>query len=256
MENKQDESSETNFGFKKVSFEDKRNLVQDVFSDVAKKYDLMNDLMSFGLHRLWKTQFCRYIPDLNSKILDVACGTGDIALKLKERARTRNKASNYVTACDINEEMLQIAKNRAIDKNFLDGINFICADAENLPFPDNSFDYYTIAFGIRNVAHISNALNEAYRVLKPMGKFVCIEFSKVESAFLKKIYDFYSFNIIPKIGQIIADNKEAYQYLSESISLFPEQETFKIMIKDAGFDKVNYHNLNFGVAAIHYAYKL
>lgn len=256
MENKQDENLKTNFGFKKVSFAEKKNLVNDVFSNVAIKYDLMNDIMSFGLHRLWKTNFCRYIPDLNSTILDVACGTGDIALKLKELAKKRNKTANFVTACDINEEMLQIAKNKAIDKNILDGIDFICADAENLPFAENSFDYYTIVFGIRNVANIPKALKEAYRVLKPMGKFLCLEFSKIEPIILKKIYDFYALNIIPKIGQIVASNKDAYQYLSESIELFPEQETFKIMIKDAGFNKVNYHNFNFGVAAIHYAYKL
>ena len=256
MNDQQNDDEYTNFGFKKVSFESKKDLVNEVFSNVANKYDIMNDLMSLGVHRLWKNKFCDYIDKLDSNILDVAGGTGDIALKLKEKARLKNLHNNHVTLCDINYEMLACARDKAIDKNFLKNIDFICGDAENLPFANDSFDYYTIAFGIRNVPKIDEALKEAYRVLKKGGKFLCLEFSKVEAEPIKQIYDFYSFNVIPKIGKITAKNEDAYKYLVESINLFPAQEEFASMIEQAGFKRVSFQNLTFGIAAIHIGHKL
>ncbi|MCC8376957.1 MAG: bifunctional demethylmenaquinone methyltransferase/2-methoxy-6-polyprenyl-1,4-benzoquinol methylase UbiE [Rickettsia endosymbiont of Graphium doson] len=246
---------QTNFGFKKIEANEKQSLVNSVFSNVADKYDLMNDLMSFGMHRLWKDEFIRQIPNLNSNILDVASGSGDIALKLAKKAKDRG-SNISLTLSDINEEMLRQAKKKSIDLNLFQNLKFTVASAEELPFPDNSFDYYTIAFGIRNVPDINKALKEAYRVLKPMGKFVCLEFSKVKESLLQDFYKFYSFNVIPKIGQIITGNKEAYDYLVESIDLFPSQDEFRIMIKEAGFEEINYKNLSGGIVVIHSAYKL
>ncbi len=249
------DSQQINFGFSKVSFEQKRKLVEEVFSGVANKYDIMNDLMSFGIHRWWKDQFVRQIPNLQSHILDMASGTGDIAFRIRKSADLRQNTP-HITLCDINPNMLNLAKNRAIDNNILTGMEYVTSDAEKLPFADNSFDYYTISFGIRNVPRISNALQEAYRVLKPMGKFLCLEFSTLENEYLQQIYKFYSFNIIPKIGKIVAGTESAYQYLVESISNFPDQDHFSVMLKDAGFSKVGYKNLTFGITAIHSAYKL
>ncbi|AFE52270.1 ubiquinone/menaquinone biosynthesis methyltransferase [Rickettsia prowazekii str. GvV257] len=245
----------TNFSFKKVDYTKKQWLINNIFSRVADKYDLMNDLMSIGLHRLWKDEFIMQIPNLNSNILDVASGSGDIALKLAKKAKDRGNNISLILS-DINEEMLNNAKKKSIDLNLFQNIKFIVANAEELPFSDNSFDYYTIAFGIRNVPDINKALKEAYRVLKPMGKFVCLEFSKVKEGILKDFYKFYSFNIIPSIGQIIAGNKEAYEYLVESIALFPSQDDFRIMIKESGFEEVHYKNLSGGIVAIHSAYKI
>lgn len=247
--------NQTNFGFKKIEANEKQSLVNSVFSNVADKYDLMNDLMSFGMHRLWKDEFIRQIPNLNSNILDVASGSGDIALKLAKKARDRG-SNISLTLSDINEEMLRQAKKKSIDLNLFQNLKFTVASAEEFPFPDNSFDYYTIAFGIRNVPDINKALKEAYRVLKPMSKFICLEFSKVKESLLQDFYKFYSFNVIPKIGQIITGNKEAYDYLVESIDLFPSQDEFRIMIKEAGFEEINYKNLSGGIVAIHSAYKL
>lgn len=244
-----------NFGFEKVTSKQKRTLVDEVFSDVAGKYDLMNDLMSFGIHRMWKDEFCRMIPHLNSVILDVAGGTGDIAFRIKENAKNQGKEA-HVVVYDINKDMLRICKDRAVDKNILNKFDLAAGDAEKLPFPDNSFDYYTIAFGIRNMLCIEKTLKEAYRVLKPTGKFLCLEFSKVQNDFMRPFYDFYSFNIIPSIGGCVANNQDAYKYLAESISLFPNQEDFKTMIHEAGFSDVSYKNLSFGIAAIHYGFKV
>lgn len=255
MQNNHDDSDKINFGFSKVTTKQKRDLVNDVFSSVADKYDLMNDFMSLGVHRIWKDNFVRQIPNLKSSILDVASGSGDIAFRIVKRAQMQNIVPE-ITLCDINQDMLNVARNRAIDSNLLQGLQYVCADAEKLPFPDNSFDYYTIAFGIRNVPRIDVALKEAHRVLKPMGKFLCLEFSKVENNYLQKLYDFYSFNVIPKIGKMVASNESAYQYLVESINLFPNQDSFAVMLKDAGFARVNYQNLTFGITAIHSAYKL
>lgn len=248
------DKDDKNFGFEKVTSDQKRTLVDKVFSDVANKYDLMNDLMSFGVHRLWKDEFCSMIPNLNGTVLDVAGGTGDIAFRLKANAKKQNK-DPHITICDINPAMLNIGKDKAIDQNILTKLDMLVADAEKLPFDDNSFDYYTIAFGIRNMLSIEKALDEAYRVLKPTGKFLCLEFSKVQNDMIRPLYSLYSFNLIPAIGQFVAKNQGAYKYLAESISLFPDQDSFKTMIQTAGFADVKYKNLTFGVAAIHYGFK-
>lgn len=255
MHDKEQESEKTNFGFEKVSFNEKRAKVSEVFSAVAAKYDLMNDLMSFGLHRLWKDTFCSLLPNLNSSILDMAGGTGDIAFRIKERAKKQNK-NPHIVICDINQNMLLKAQEKAINNNYLQGTSYVLADAEKLPFADNSFDYYTIAFGIRNVTKIDEALKQAYRVLRPGGKILLLEFSQISLEALKKFYDYYSFNIIPKIGNLVAHNKSAYQYLVESINLFPDKNAFKIMIQDAGFCTVQARELSFSVAAIHTGYKI
>jgi demethylmenaquinone methyltransferase/2-methoxy-6-polyprenyl-1,4-benzoquinol methylase len=255
MSKENNDNDKKDFGFEKVSATQKRTLVDEVFSDVAKKYDLMNDLMSCGVHRLWKDEFCRMIPNLDSAILDVAGGTGDIAFRIKDRGKKQNK-DPHVVVCDINKEMLKLCMDKAVDSNVLTNFDMVLGDAEKLPFADNSFDYYTIAFGIRNMLSISKTLEEARRVLKPTGKFLCLEFSRVQNDFMRPLYDFYSFNLIPAIGKTIAGNKSAYKYLAESISLFPEQEDFKTMIRQAGFTDVSYKNLTFGVAAIHYGYKI
>jgi len=242
------------FGFEKVTSKQKRSLVDNIFSDVSAKYDLMNDLMSLGVHRLWKNEFCKMIPNLDSKIIDVAGGTGDISLRIKENAKNQNK-DPHIVVCDINPDMLEVCRARAIDNNILTNFDILTCDAEKLPFPDNSFDYYTIAFGIRNMISIEKTLAEAYRVLKPTGKFLCLEFSKVQNDVVRPLYDFYSFKLIPSIGQSIANNKDAYKYLAESIRMFPDQEDFKTMIQKSGFSDVNYKNLSFGIAAIHYGFK-
>jgi len=183
-------------------------------------------------------------------LLDVAGGTGDIAI------RCHKKGIPNITICDINNEMLQHGRNKAIDKGIVAGIDYVLGNGEDLPFSSNSFDCYTIAFGIRNVTHIDKVLSEAYRVLKKGGRFLCLEFSKVENPMIQRAYDFYSFSLIPKIGGVIAGNPEAYQYLSESIRKFPDQETFLGMLNRAGFEHTNYTNLSFGIAAIHGGYKL
>ena len=255
MEDQQKNLEQTNFGFEKVSFEVKRSKVMDVFSAVADKYDLMNDLMSFGLHRLWKDQFCAALPNLNSNILDMAGGTGDIGFRLRERAKKQGKNPQIVIG-DINQAMLLKAQEKAINNNYLQGISYVLADAEKLPFANNSFDYYTMAFGIRNVAKIENALSEAYRVLKPGGKIMILEFSRVSSEIFRKFYDYYSFKMIPKIGNLITKNQDAYQYLIESIKLFPDKNSFKIIIKDAGFVQVEAQTLSMGIAAMHNGYKI
>ena len=243
-----------NFGFEKVTSKEKRTRVNGVFSDVASKYDLMNDLMSLGVHRLWKDEFCRMIPNLNSTILDVAGGTGDIAFRLKKNGKKQNNEP-HIVICDINYDMLQVCKDKVVDSNILNKFDVIVGDAEKLPFPDNSFDYYTIAFGIRNMVCLEKALAEAYRVLKSTGKFLCLEFSRVQNDLVRPLYELYSFNLIPAIGGCVANNKDAYKYLVESISLFPDQEDFKTMVQEAGFSDVSYKNLTFGVAAIHYGFK-
>jgi ubiquinone/menaquinone biosynthesis methyltransferase len=241
----------THFGFKTVDEADKPSLVRGVFDAVAGRYDVMNDLMSGGLHRLWKNEMVSWLnPQPGMRILDVAGGTGDIALRLLQRADC------HVTVADINGQMLEAGRARAIDRNRLRGIEWVCADAESLPFPDNHFDAYTIAFGIRNVTHVENALAEAHRVLNIGGRFLCLEFSSVGQPLLQKIYDAYSFHVIPQIGQWITGDREAYQYLVESIRQFPDQENFAGMIRATGFGNVQYRSLTQGVVAIHSARKI
>lgn len=246
--------TQVDFGFKKVDEKEKASLVRGVFDSVAPKYDLMNDLMSGGMHRLWKDKMINEInfsdASKNYQMLDVAGGTGDIAFRILQKARKKN-IKTEITISDINTEMLEFGKERAINNNYFSQVKFVPADGQNLPFADNSFDYYTIAFGIRNFTDIAKGLSEAYRVLKPGGKFICLEFSQVNNLILNKIYNLYSFNVIPKIGKLVAKDEASYQYLVESIKKFPNQERFKKMILDAGFKNVRYQNLSFGTVAIH-----
>jgi ubiquinone/menaquinone biosynthesis methyltransferase len=244
------DSKKTHFGFKQVDVDSKSQLVKEIFSNVASKYDLMNDLMSFGIHRNWKNKMVEKINlSRNCKIIDVAGGTADIAMRILKKPNSSNLNCN-IDVVDINQEMLEVGKQRAVDANLFSQLKFTCADGENLPFIDKQFDFYTIAFGIRNFTNIQKGLDEAKRVLKDGGKFICLEFSKVEDYFLQKIYDQYSFKIIPKIGEIILKDRNSYQYLVESIRKFPEQNQFKKMLEDAGFSDVSYQNLNFGVVTI------
>jgi len=240
----------THFGYKTVREDEKVEMVRGVFNSVASKYDLMNDMMSMGVHRLWKNRLMEKLrPHAGQKLLDVGGGTGDIAFKYLERG------GDDVTVFDINDEMLDVGRDRAIDKGLLNGIQWMQGNAEELPFEDATFDAYTIAFCIRNVTHIDRALAEAKRVLKPGGHFLCLEFSKVMVPGLSQAYDTYSFSILPKLGEVIADDRESYQYLAESIRRFPDQNTFKTMIEDAGMDVVGYENLTGGIACIHSAWR-
>jgi len=249
------ENNKTHFGFKEVDRDQKSGLVKNIFSNVAKKYDLMNDLMSVGTHRLWKNSMIKHIDFFdNIKIIDVAGGTGDIAFRIAKNAQEKNL--NYqIEVVDINPQMLEVGRSRAVDQNLFSHLNFIEGDGEKLDFSDESFDIFTIAFGIRNFTNIDKGLHEAHRVLKKGGKFICLEFSKVEDIFLQKIYDTYSFKIIPKIGEAILKDQDSYQYLVESIRKFPDQKSFKKLIENAGFSRVGYQNLTFGACAIHYGFK-
>lgn len=240
-------TEQVNFGARKVSREEKEPLVRGVFDRVASRYDLMNDLMSGGWHRFWKdTMVAQLLPARNMHLLDVAGGTGDIAFRFL-KASTHSK----VTVCDINPHMLEEGRNRAIDRNILTNIEWVCGNAEKLPMEDMSVDAYTIAFGIRNVTDIPAALREVYRVLKPGGRFLCLEFSHVKPDGLRWLYDQYSAHVIPKIGGMIVGDEEPYRYLVESIRTFPKQDEFVQMIKDAGFSRVSYRNLTGGVVALH-----
>ena len=249
------ENNKTHFGFKEVDRDQKSNLVKDIFSNVAKKYDLMNDLMSAGTNRLWKNNMINCIDFFdNIKIIDVAGGTGDIAFRIAKKAQEKNL--NYqIEVVDINSQMLEVGRSRAVDMNLFSHLNFVENDGENLKFADESFDVFTIAFGIRNFTNIDKGLREAHRVLKKGGKFICLEFSKVEDIFLQKIYDTYSFKIIPKIGEFILKDHDSYQYLVESIRKFPDQKSFTKLIENAGFSRVGYQNLTFGACAIHWGFK-
>lgn len=244
----------TNFGFQKILSSEKQSFVDAVFSGVADKYDLMNDLMSLGTHRIWKRDFLKQIPDFSGKLLDVAAGSGDISLGYHKIAKDKGYNPQIVSS-DVNPDMLKHAKSKSIDRNILKGIEFTAADAMDLPFEDNSFDYVTIAFGIRNVPDIPKALSEFRRVLKKGGKFLCLEFSPLQEGLFSNLYEFYSFNVIPKIGRIVTNNEEAYQYLVESIKKFPQKDKFKQMIRDAGFESVSYKELTSGVVCIHWGYK-
>ena len=238
----------TQFGEKTVRPEEKTGLVHDVFDNVADKYDLMNDLMSGGIHRLWKDRLIREIrPKAGQRFLDVAGGTGDIAFRLYKRT---GYAEN-ITICDLTHNMLSVGRDRAINKGWKEEFQWTNGNAEALPFSDNSFDVYTIAFGLRNVTHIDTAIKEAYRVLRPGGQFFCLEFSHVENPIMAKGYDFYSFGLIPKMGKIIAKDKESYQYLVESIRKFPKQKELQKRINNVGFIKSRYINLTGGIVAIH-----
>ncbi len=243
------------FGFRDVDEDEKEGLVREVFSSVARRYDLMNDLMSGGIHRLWKDAFVEWLnPQPGWQVLDVAGGTGDIAFRIAEMARARGGDAR-VTVCDINPDMVAEGVRRAAEKGER-AIAWVCGDAEKLPVPDASQDAYTIAFGIRNVTHIDRALAEAARVLKPGGRFLCLEFSHVEAPGLDALYDRYSFSVLPRLGKLVADDEEAYRYLAESIRRFPPQNAFAKMIEKAGLSRVKVRNLMGGIAAMHSAWKI
>lgn len=249
-------SSRSSFGFKEVSPEEKTGLVIDVFKRVAKSYDVMNDVMSLGVHRHWKNELIQMLrPRPGMQLLDMAGGTGDIAFRFLE-ASQKFTPTSQVSVCDLNDKMLAEGKRKAINQGILQNISWTCCDAAAIPFEDNTFDAYTISFGLRNVTEIEKALKEAYRVLKPGGQFLCLEFSKVTPGPLEKLYDFYSFQVIPRMGALIANDKEAYQYLVESIARFPDQQTLAEMITTAGFQQVTWRDLNQGIVAIHSGLKL
>ena len=241
------------FGYKRVNPDEKTRRVESVFDSVANNYDLMNDLMSGGVHRLWKNRFVQLMhPRASRKLLDVAGGTGDIAFRYRAIAGDDAK----IAVCDLNREMLKVGRDRAVDRGYLKGFEWVAGNAEKLPFDDSQFHLYSIAFGLRNVTHIDDALSEAFRVLKPGGQFFCLEFSHVKNAALRKIYDEYSFRVIPKIGEVVAKDRDSYQYLVESIRQFPKQAELASRLEGAGFEKTRVIDLSGGIAAIHIGVKL
>ena len=247
-----DPERQTHFGYEQIPEADKAGRVHDVFTSVAQRYDLMNDLMSAGVHRLWKDALIDWLaPRPGMDLLDVAGGTGDIAFRFLRRV----KGAGHATVCDMTEAMLEEGARRAEGQR-LTGIDWVCGDAMALPFSDRRFDAYTIAFGIRNVTRIEDALAEAYRVLRPGGRFLCLEFSQVTVPALQWLYDRYSFNVIPPVGRVVTGDRESYQYLVESIRRFPDQYSFAAMIRAAGFSQVRYRNLSMGIAAIHSGWRL
>ncbi|MBN2740999.1 MAG: bifunctional demethylmenaquinone methyltransferase/2-methoxy-6-polyprenyl-1,4-benzoquinol methylase UbiE [Rhodobacteraceae bacterium] len=247
-----DTSKTTHFGFKTVEEDAKAGMVHGVFSRVASKYDIMNDLMSVGIHRVWKDAMMDWLaPRPGQKLLDVAGGTGDVAFRFLKRA-----GQAHATVCDMTEPMLIEGRKRAEAESMADNLDWVVGDAMALPFADNSFDVYTISFGIRNVTRIADALSEAYRVLRPGGRLMVLEFSQIPNDMMQKAYDLYSFNIIPKMGEIVAGDRDSYQYLVESIRKFPDQQSFATMIRAAGFGNVSYRNLSLGIAALHSGWKL
>jgi demethylmenaquinone methyltransferase / 2-methoxy-6-polyprenyl-1,4-benzoquinol methylase len=250
--------NETHFGFRAVPESEKAGMVRSVFDGVAPKYDLMNDLMSAGIHRLWKSAMVDWLaPRAGHAIVDVAGGTGDIAFRMLERMEADASAAALpVMVCDINAEMLSVGRGRAIDRGRLNDISWICGNAETLPFPDMSFDAYTIAFGLRNVTHIDKALAEGWRVLKPGGRLLCLEFSKVLVPVLDKLYDAYSFQVLPWLGGFVAGDREAYLYLAESIRRFPDQDSLAARMTAVGFDQVKVRNLSGGIAAMHSGWRI
>ena len=241
------------FGFDEVAPEEKAGRVRDVFQRVASRYDLMNDLMSGGVHRLWKEALLDWLgPRPGMALLDVAGGTGDIATRFLKRV----DGDARVTLADINTSMLSVGRDRALDAGWLAEIDWVAADAMALPFPDRSFDVVAIAFGIRNGTRIDRALAEARRVLRPGGRFLCLEFSKVVLPVLERLYDTYSFSLVPLLGRYVARDEDSYRYLVESIRRFPDQRAFAALLREAGLEQVRFRNLSGGIAAIHSGWRL
>ncbi|GAB4223400.1 MAG: bifunctional demethylmenaquinone methyltransferase/2-methoxy-6-polyprenyl-1,4-benzoquinol methylase UbiE [Francisella sp.] len=246
------ENKTTDFGFTQVPWEEKQKKVNSVFHSVAAKYDLMNDLMSFGIHRLWKKQtITKSSVRKGDYVLDLAGGTGDLAYKFCQMVGQQGK----VILSDINSSMLEVGKEKLTNKGCVGNIEYVQANAECLPFPDNYFDCITISFGLRNVTDKDKALASMYRVLKPGGRLLVLEFSKPVIPLLSKVYDEYSFKALPFLGKIVTQDADSYRYLAESIRKHPDQETLKQMMYDAGFDEVEYQNMTGGIVALHIGYK-
>ncbi len=248
------ERPQSSFGFRSIDPRDRQGLVNAVFSRVAARYDLMNDLMSGGMHRLWKADLINWLAPSHAgrqALLDVAGGTGDIARRFLDAGHPQSSA----VICDISAEMLQAGRGK-LGARHGERLAFVQGNAEGLPFPEKSFDAYTIAFGIRNVTHIEAALSEAFRVLKRGGRLLCLEFSAVQTPMLDTLYDAYSFRVIPKLGGWVAGDEDAYRYLVESIRKFPDQERFAAMVRAAGFERVQYRNLTGGIAALHSGWRI
>ncbi|NRA98533.1 MAG: bifunctional demethylmenaquinone methyltransferase/2-methoxy-6-polyprenyl-1,4-benzoquinol methylase UbiE [Rhodobacteraceae bacterium] len=243
---------QTHFGNQTVPEAEKAGLVHGVFTNVANRYDVMNDVMSLGIHRLWKDAMMDWLaPQPHQRLLDVAGGTGDIAFRFLKRAPGAS-----AVVLDMTESMLSAGRTRAEAESLADRLDWIVGDAMALPFEDNQFDVYTISFGIRNVTRINEALSEAFRVLKPGGRLMVLEFSQLPNPAMQWAYDRYSYNVIPEMGRVIAQDRDSYQYLVESIRKFPDQETFAGMIRAEGFEQVKYRNLSMGIAALHSGWKI
>ena len=243
----------THFGYSQVDEDKKEGLVAGVFNSVAGKYDVMNDVMSFGIHRIWKKIALQHTGlKKGMRALDVAGGTGDLSIEMSKQVGPTGE----VVMSDINAAMLEQGRRRLLDKGIAGNVQFIEANAEDLPFEDNSFDCITIAFGLRNVTHQDKALSSMYRVLKPGGRLLVLEFSKPVVPGLNKLYDFYSFNVLPVMGRVIANDEASYRYLAESIRMHPSQDTLKQMMQDAGFERCTYHNMSGGIVALHKGFKL
>ena len=243
----------THFGFKQVAVEDKVNLVKGVFDSVAGQYDVMNDLMSLGIHRIWK----RIAVQLSNvrkgeRVLDLAGGTGDLTILFQDRVGSDGE----VVLADINAQMLRTGRDRLIDKGIVANIRYAQVNAECLPFEDNTFDCVCIGFGLRNVTDKAAALRSMYRVLKPGGRVIVLEFSHPTDKVTEKVYDFYSFNILPKIGRLVAKDEDSYRYLAESIRMHPKQDELRVMMQDAGFERCEYFNMTQGIVAVHRGYKI
>ncbi|WP_425040045.1 bifunctional demethylmenaquinone methyltransferase/2-methoxy-6-polyprenyl-1,4-benzoquinol methylase UbiE [Primorskyibacter sp. S187A] len=248
----QDTEKTTHFGFETVPEMEKAGRVQGVFNSVASRYDVMNDVMSMGIHRVWKDAMMDWLaPRPGQRLLDVAGGTGDVSFRFLKRA-----GYGHATVLDLTEPMLVEGRKRAEAETLTDQLSWVVGDAMALPFDDNSFDVYTISFGIRNVTRPQDALGEAFRVLRPGGRLMILEFSQIPNPAMQWAYDRYSFNVIPEMGRMIANDRDSYQYLVESIRKFPDQETFLSMIKAAGFAQAKYRNLTMGVACLHSAWKI
>ena len=238
------------FGFHRVPEDERAGLVGAVFDSVASRYDLMNDLMSGGLHRLWKTSLIDWLkPRPGMRLIDIAGGTGDVAERIVAR-------TGEVTVCDINAAMIETGRDRALDKGIVSGIRWVCGDAEALPFAANSADGCTIAFGLRNVTHRNTALAEARRILAPGGQFLCLEFSRVVLPLLAPIYELYSFKLVPALGGMVTGDRDSYRYLVESIRRFPDQDNLAGEMRRAGFANVTYRNLSGGIVAIHSGWRV
>jgi demethylmenaquinone methyltransferase/2-methoxy-6-polyprenyl-1,4-benzoquinol methylase len=249
------EEPKASFGFREVAAREKQPLVQGVFRSVANRYDLMNDLMSGGIHRLWKREMVAWLrPRPGQTHLDVAGGTGDIAFRIRDQVGAGKAGPIYV--CDLTPEMLEVGRDRALDRGALSGLHWVCGDAQALPLPDRSMETYTIAFGLRNVTEIDRALAEARRVLKPGGRFLCLEFSHVVLPLFAEIYDRYSFSVLPWLGERVASDRDSYQYLVESIRRFPKQEELIARMEAAGLGTCSYRNLTGGIAALHSGWRL